>query len=128
MISALLHRQRLCQSIRNPMESTCGRTVVPLPGMLSVPENRLQNVGKKQSIKAQDPGERLKHSPGPLFYCRVSFVCRRRRASSFTSSMTTAVSGIKKMMPMMPKSFPPIMAATRVYSGESPTDFPTTRG
>ena len=26
------------------------------------------------------------------------------------------------------KSFPPIIAATRVYSGESPTDFPTTRG
>lgn len=47
VISALLHRQRLCQSIRNPMESTCGRTVVPLPGMLSVPENRLQNAGKK---------------------------------------------------------------------------------
>jgi hypothetical protein len=23
------------------------RTAVPLPGMLSVPENRLQNVGKK---------------------------------------------------------------------------------
>ena len=27
---------------------------------------------------------------------------------------TAAVRGIKKMMPMMPKSFPPIMAATRV--------------
>lgn len=39
-----------------------------------------------------------------------------------------AVRGIKKMIPMMPKSFPPIIAATRVYSGESPTDFPTTRG
>ena len=51
---------------------------------------------------------------GALFYCGVSFVRRRRQASSFTSSMTTAVRGIKKMMPMMPKSSPPIMAATRV--------------
>lgn len=38
--------------------------------------------------------------------------------------MITAVRGIKKMIPMMPKSSPPIIAATRVYSGESPTDFP----
>ena len=57
-----------------------------------------------------------------------SLACMRRQASSFTSSMITAVRGIKKMIPMMPKSFPPIIAATRVYSGESPTDFPTTRG
>ena len=66
--------------------------------------------------------------PGTLFYCRGSFARRRRKVSSFTSSMTTAVRGIKKIMPMMPKSFPPIMAAIRVYSGESPTDLPTTRG
>ena len=51
---------------------------------------------------------------GRCFYCRSSFARRRRQASSFTSSRITAVRGMKKMMPMMPKSFPPIMAATRV--------------
>ena len=67
------------------------------------------------------PGDEKNSAPesflslsGALFYCGVSFVRRRRQASSFTSSMTTAVRGIKKMMPMMPKSSPPIMAATRV--------------
>ena len=77
------------------------------------------------------PGERHQGEvvfPGTLLYCNGSFARRRRQASSFTSSMTTAVRGMKKIMPMMPKSFPPIMAATRVYSGESPTDLPTTRG
>mgnify|MGYP000172834518 FL=1 len=70
-------------------------------------------------------GENL-YSDGPDRW--GSLACMRRQASSFTSSMITAVRGIKKMIPMMPKSFPPIIAATRVYSGESPTDFPTTRG
>ena len=70
-------------------------------------------------------GESL-YSDGPDRW--GSLACMRRQASSFTSSMITAVRGIKKMMPMMPKSSPPIIAATRVYSGESPTDFPTTRG
>ena len=70
-------------------------------------------------------GENL-YSDGPDRW--GSLACMRRQASSFTSSMITAVRGIKKMMPMMPKSSPPIIAATRVYSGESPTDFPTTRG
>lgn len=69
-------------------------------------------------------GENL-YSDGPDRW--GSLACMRRQASSFTSSMITAVRGIKKMIPMMPKSFPPIIAATRVYSGESPTDFPTTR-
>ena len=63
-----------------------------------------------------------------FIYCSVSLVRRRRQTSSFTSSSTTAVSGMKKRMPRMPKSLPPIMAATRVYRGESPTDLPTTRG
>jgi hypothetical protein len=49
VISALLHRQRLSRSTRSATESTCGRTVVPLPGMLSVPENRLQNAGKNKA-------------------------------------------------------------------------------
>ena len=58
--------------------------------------------------------------PGTLFYCRGSFARRRRKVSSFTSSMTTAVRGIKKIMPMMPKSFPPIMAAIRCIAAKAP--------
>lgn len=38
----------------------------------------------------------------------------RLSASSLTSSIKTAVRGMKKMMPGMPNSLPPIMAAIRV--------------
>ena len=61
-------------------------------------------------------------------YYATIFPRRSRRfvTSSFKSSITTAMSGMKNKMPMMPKSLPPIIAAISVYSGGSPTEPPTT--
>ena len=81
-------------------------------------QNSLQAEGPKSQLQRTTMmvldaalGENL-YSDGPDRW--DSLACMRRQASSFTSSMITAVRGIKKMMPMMPKSSPPIMAATRV--------------
>ena len=76
--------------------------------------------GKKKETRQTGPGrqktpsERGGRIPGAGGHDGFPLVCRRRQASSFTSSMTTAVSGMKKMMPRMPKRLPPIMAAIRV--------------
>ena len=97
-----------------------------LKGVGKEAEEILAQTRKKAQKKGCCRHTGLQHPPN--YPARPPWRRRRFSASSFTSSTTTAISGMKNRIPIIPKSFPPIIAAISVYSGGSPTEPPTTLG